>query len=252
MGSDDLNWRVEAACLNAWPSPRQILVDGWLFRSAGGPTRRVNSANPLYAGASMSDALIDAAEAFYAAQGQPTVFRVPDMAGAIDGLLDARGYALDAPVRTLFADLLALAAAASPEVRIESAPGPAWLAARDRLNGSGKEAARAYRAIIGAILLPCAFASVADRGRIVSLAFVALQGDLAILEAVVTDPACRQQGFARQCVAALLDWARGRDARGVALQVVADNAAALALYEGLGFRRDLYGYHYRTRPRIGI
>ena len=50
------------------------------------------------------------------------------------------------------------------------------------------------------------------------------------------DPALRGRGLARRLVAFVLDWARRRGARLVTLRMSADNRAARAVYEGLGFR----------------
>jgi len=245
--SDDLNWRVEAACLNAWPSSRQIFLDGWSLRASGGSTRRANSANPLHAGAEANDALIEKVEAFYRAQGRPAIFRITDMANEIDRLLEARGYVVDAPTRTLYAALGDVEALPPSGLHVESRASAAWLDARDRLNDSTPEASHSCRDIISAILLPCAFVSVVEQGQIVSLAFGVLQDDLLIVESVITDQACRQRGLARLCVVGVLGWAREQGASAVALQVMAENDAAIALYRGLGISRDLYGYHYRVR-----
>jgi ribosomal protein S18 acetylase RimI-like enzyme len=245
MTGADLEWRVEQACFNAWPATRQIVVDGWAFRASGGPTRRANCAHPLHAGAAMTDALIDKGEAFYGRFGRPPMFRVPEIAGEIDARLAARGYVIDAPTRTLCAPLAMPDPSEQPDVCIETAPSRRWLNARDRLSGSDAQGASAFRAIVGSVLLPCGFASVAYRGRIVSVAFGARQDDLLVIESVVTDPAYRGRGFARDCVGRLLRWAAGEGCRMAALQVMADNAPALGLYAGLGFTRDLYRYHYR-------
>lgn len=243
--SEDLCWKVEQACLNAWPAPRQLILDGWALRSAGGPTRRANSANPLHEGAETSEALIDRVEAFYRRQGKPAMFRIPDMVSGIDKALEARGYLLDARTRTLFGSLESFAE--DEGVAVEPGPSEDWLAARDRLSGADAAGAAAYRAIIGVILLPTGFAAVIENGGIKALAFGVLQDDLLIVESVMTDPAARQRGLARQCVSGLFGWARGQGARAVALQVMADNHAALALYDRLGIARTLYGYHYRIK-----
>ncbi len=48
-------------------------------------------------------------------------------------------------------------------------------------------------------------------------------------------PSCRRQGFARRTVVALLSWAETVGVRRVHLEVRSSNAAARALYGGLGF-----------------
>lgn len=59
---------------------------------------------------------------------------------------------------------------------------------------------------------------------------------------IEVDPAHRRQGLALQVMAALLGWGAERGATTAYLQVLGDNAAALALYAGLGFRT-----HHRYR-----
>lgn len=244
---DAFNWRVEAACRAAWPATCETVLDGWLLRASGGPTRRANSANPLSADAAVSDGLIAEVERRYARVGLASIFRVPSMIAAIDPLLAARGYALEAPTRTLLADLADGNPAAAGACRVTPLPDRYWLDARDRLTGSSAEAAASARAIIATIALPGAFASIAHEGAIASLGFAVRQDDLLILESIMTDATVRQRGFAKCCVSALLDWGCTQGCAAAALQVMADNDAALALYRGLGFTRDLYRYHYRVK-----
>lgn len=218
------------------------------MRSAGGPTRRANSANPLHVGADASDALVDEVEAFYAAQGRPTIFRIPDMMAHMDAVLAARGYRRAAPTRTLFGALRA-GGMEDAAIRIDPQPTARWLDARDRLSGASAADAVASRAIMGAITLPSGFAGLEEGGEIVSLAFGVVQGDVLVLESVMTDPAYRRTGCARRCIGALARWAKGQGARHIALQMMTDNQAALCLYESLDISRDLYGYHYRIVAR---
>lgn len=49
------------------------------------------------------------------------------------------------------------------------------------------------------------------------------------------EPAARGRGLGRKLVAAALDWARRRGVRTATLRMAPDNAAARAVYEGLGF-----------------
>src|SRR5690348_9296039 len=73
MADLELEWRVEEACLNAWPALREVLLDGWLLRFSEGLTRRANSANPLRP---VSHVDLQTCEALYRRSGLPTIFRV--------------------------------------------------------------------------------------------------------------------------------------------------------------------------------
>lgn len=63
----------------------------------------------------------------------------------------------------------------------------------------------------------------------------AVDDDWFALHALSVEPAYRRQGHARALLAALLRWGAARSASVAWLHVETDNAAALALYDGLGF-----------------
>jgi ribosomal protein S18 acetylase RimI-like enzyme len=68
-----------------------------------------------------------------------------------------------------------------------------------------------------------------------------------VIESVVTHLEHRQRGYGGQTIGYLLDWAKRSGAVGACLQVRADNIPARALYRALGFKTELYQYHYRRR-----
>ncbi|MDP4025905.1 GNAT family N-acetyltransferase [Methylobacterium sp. NEAU 140] len=243
---EDLCWRVEEACLNAWPSPRHLLVDGYLLRSGGGPWRRTNSVNPMR-GAGAPEPAVAACEAAYAALGRPAIFRIPGIAPQMDPVLARLGYGVRGETCTLFRDLPAGPDGPEPGVSVAEAPAADWLALRDAMNGHDPETARAFRAAAAAIALPTAFAAARTESGIGAIAFAVLDRALLVIESVATPENLRGRGHARRAVMALLHWGRSRGATAACLQVQADNAPARALYTRLGFARELYRYHYRIR-----
>lgn len=244
---EDLAWRAEEACLNAWPAPRQHLRAGWLLRAAGGPTRRTNSLNPLRGPRGPEGPAIAASERIYASLGRPAIVRVVSLAPEIDRPLAQSGYGAEGHAVTLFAALDGVPSGSDPAVRLTGAPDAGWLALRTRLAGADAEAAAIYATMTGCILPPRAFAALQEGGETASMGYAVLDGALAVIESVATPARLRGRGFARRTVAALLRWARAEGAAGACLQVVADNAPARALYESLGFRTELLRYHYRRR-----
>lgn len=257
----DLPRRAEEAGLNALPAPRQVLLDGWLLRFADGCTRRANSVNPVWPGPGRGDpdARIRACAALYAAQGLPCLFRVPSfLPPGLDAALDAHGYAPpEGETCILFrpnpdthgaADTDGDGADTGDVELAEGQPGAEWLDAQARIAGDGERVARARRDMLACLAIPAAFGAVRPGGPgtpMASLAYVAVHDGLACVNMVATAPAARRRGLSRRVLRALLAWARGAGAEGACLQVAAGNAAAVTLYEGLGFRAELYRYHYR-------
>ena len=244
--------RAEEACLAAWPAPRQLLMDGWLLRFAGGHTSRANSVNVVGPSRDGVAAKLAACDALYRAQGLRTTVRLssalpqPDLAPA----LDAAGYGTprDASL-VLFADLAPSRHDGGGTALAEGRPGPAWRAASDA--AAGLDAAdAAWRArILDGYAVPVAFASAEVAGQVAATALGAVHGGLVCLNAVATDPRHRGRGLAARVVSALLAWAVERQgATGACLQVDAGNAPALALYGRLGFATELSRYHYRDAP----
>ena len=244
---DDLAWRAEAACLAACPASRQHLLDGWLLRASGGPTRRTNSLNPTPGPRGPADAAITACARAYAALGQPAIVRVASLAPELDRPLAARGYEAEGHALTLFAALDGVPAGLDPGVRLMPAPDADWLALRTRLAGVDAQAAAIYAAMTASLRGPRAFATLDHAGETASMGYAVVDGRLAVIESVATSEQLRGRGHGRQTVGALMRWAHANGATGACLQVVAENAAALSLYRGLGFRTELLRYHYRRQ-----
>jgi GNAT superfamily N-acetyltransferase len=248
MGEEDLCWRVEQACTNAWPARRQVFMDGWLLKAAGGPSRRINSLNPLRAASFDPAPVIEACGPICARLGQPLVVRAPDIAAGLSGRLAALGFRPEGETCTLSADLRGIDVLDDGSVDVAVRPGADWLALRSSLNGDDREADRVLRETIEAIGLPTAFACLRQDGVAASLAFGVLDRGLLVVESVATLAGMRQRGFARRTVSALMRWARHQGATNACLQVVAANAPARALYGSLGFETELYRYAYWRKP----
>ncbi|MBQ0824048.1 GNAT family N-acetyltransferase [Microvirga sp. HBU67558] len=233
--ADPLARRVEEACLNGWPALREVVFDGWLIRLAEGHTRRTNSVNLLGPGILPLDRKVRYCEEIYAAQGLPTIFCMPSTVDPTLGrLLDGRGY--DPPEDescVLFMDFKETPPRPATDALLEQGlPGEAWMAALAELHGQSGPARRTHRRILESLSVPAVFAAVPrDDGRPGALAYGAVHDGIVCVNSVVTHPALRRRGLARQAVSAVLSWAQARHgATGACLSVVAANGPARALY----------------------
>lgn len=247
MSDNDLNWRVEEACREAWPAAAAEIFGGWLFRRSGGRIRRTNSVNPLPGARGEASAAIDMAESFYARHSQAPLFRVPTIAHELESSLDRSGYLPEAETVVLFRELDSFSADEDERTAVAPEPGEAWFAARNRMGSDREHDRRVFLDMVGLIEGQKAFAATRVDGEVAAIAYGVIHDGLLVLEAVETDQRFRGRGLGFSTTGALLRWARQKGAAACCLQCVADNVPARALYASLGLRRELYRYHYRRK-----
>jgi N-acetylglutamate synthase len=237
---------LEERAFNAWPALQNVFCDGWVFRVSGGYTKRANSANALAPTGSFP-AVLRAAEAFYAAQHLPTIFRLSPLAGPEpDSVLDGKGFrAIDETI-VMVADLDADATAVAG-VAIAAIPDAAWRQGFADANAVAPAKRGVHDRMLAAITLPAAFATLSEDGQPLAYGLAVVERGMVGLFDIVTVPAARRRGAGRRLVASLVAWGWSKGAAAAYLQVVATNAPAIALYEKFGFR-EAYRYHYRVRP----
>jgi GNAT superfamily N-acetyltransferase len=242
-----LEWRVEEACLNAWPALREVMLEGWLLRFSEGLTRRANSANPV---AAIGSPALTECQRLYRRLGLPTIFRVLSFADpAIDQQLANAGYTSEGESCVLHGEMDELEAVPDADVRLASIATPEWFAAMSALQHHTPDQALIYRRIIGQLAIPTAFALLSENGQPVALAYGVLHRGLLCYESVITDRGRLRQGYGHRIVAAVAAWAKENGAHRACLQVEANNLPARALYDAIGLKRELYRYHYRRQSR---
>ena len=233
-----------------WPGLERERLGGWVLRAGGGFTRRANSALAVGdPGLDLDEALANV-EAFYDARGLRPAVQVPfsldgpeDPAPGLDAELAGRGWLHDAATVVMTARLTAAGAPPS-DVEIGPAPDDAWLALY-RYHGAALPPVA--RDVLMAAQLQ-GFASVRRGGRTVAVGRVAVSSGWAGVTAMQTDDDHVRRGLGSLVLDALSAWGRERGARFAYLQVVADNAPAIALYSRAGFASH-HRYHYRRRRR---
>lgn len=244
-----------------WPPLRVVEADGWRIGISDGLTRRANSALMVDVPADPALAL-DRVEKVYADAGLPSVVRAPRphapgtdaeerACSDISALLDARGYTTasetDVLVRSLvdepaLPDRLDLPGV---QIAVRDEPDDAWLALWLGVKDAAADRSTGHAILTGA---PALYLSMTSTHDLVPVAVVraAFADDWVALSCLVVDGSARRRGLARALTLAALHEARERGARRVFLQVEAHNAAAAALYWGLGFQpADRYTYRER-------
>ena len=231
MTPDTLAQLMEAT----WPPARAWREGAFTFRDGDGGGKRVSAAS---LDGDWRDTDLERLET---GAGEPLVLIRPGEE-ALDAALADRGWqvidpvvAYTAPVTTLVAELEPLAAFAHwPPLQIagsiwdEGGIGPARLRVMDRVS------------------LPKCTILARHGDRPAGAAFVAVQGDHAMLHALEVRPHLRRQGVGEVVLRAAANWAAEQGAQQLGLVVTQRNAAARALYDRLGMA-VVGRYHYRMK-----
>jgi GNAT superfamily N-acetyltransferase len=217
---------LEHAAALGWPGTERQWRDGWLLRAGGGYTRRANSAVPLHFS---SHSEIVAAVEWYTSRGLPALISAPDRLFRVP-----EGVPTDAENLVMTSDLVPTERHA-PQIEVTSRPDDAWLALYQRdvpidVLTAVVDGEVAFGALAGASVGRAAVTEAPDGTR------------WAGLSAVHVVESARRRGLARDLCAGLMEWARTAGATRAYVQVVAENAAARALYESMGFV-----VHHRSR-----
>jgi ribosomal protein S18 acetylase RimI-like enzyme len=213
---------LEHAAALAWPGVEHQWLDGWLLRFGHGVTRRANSAVPLGVSAGDVGALLE----WYAERGVAPLVAAPDRLFRVPP-----GVATDAENVVMTGELESTYRGAS----IAAEPDDEWLRLYQRgvpvdVLTAVIDGEVAFAELDGAAVGRAAVTAAPDGTRWVGLSAVH------VLEAA------RRRGLARELCGALLAWGGERGATRAYVQVLADNAAGLSLYESMGFTA-----HHRTR-----
>lgn len=235
----------ERAGLKAWPGI-EVEWDGkWARRAANGYTQRSNSVQSFDpADDDDAPARIEAAAAWFTARGIRPTFRVTPQAGPrILAALDAAGWA-----RIDDSHLFAMELGSTdpdPRGQLYDLLDATFLSVQKYLRGYSDEKLTKLRAVLEAVDGPGrGIVLYSPEGAPVASALMTIGDGIVITGNVITDTRQRRKGYGAAMMRTGLAWAKSAGATLAALNVAADNAAAQALYESLGYRRQ-YDYSYR-------
>jgi ribosomal protein S18 acetylase RimI-like enzyme len=241
---------LEELAANAWPAEVVQVVDGWRLRFNRNVTRRANSVWPNQAGNDHTlEEKLALVEDFYARRGCPARYQICPAAqpANLDEILAARGYRSDAYTAVQIASLeTVLARTAShpyPVIISETFDGR-WFNAYCQAEQVSPQAAEGRRSILQRIEPRTGYALLQSEDQVLAVGLGVVERGWVGLFSFVTLPEFRRQGAATRVIHALAQWGQTHAASQIYLQVMANNAPALALYARLGFE-TLYYYHYR-------
>ncbi|MFE4396016.1 MULTISPECIES: GNAT family N-acetyltransferase [Streptomycetaceae] len=234
-----------------WPAVEQEPLGEWTLRAAAGFTRRANSVQALGDPGLPLPRALAAVRAWYAARGLPAYVEVispgspPALVAELDRL--GAGYA-PTLVRTAPLAGLARAGAGHDRVRLARTADDRWLSVYRRVSGDPAVEEAARRVLHGGPSVWFATVPGAPGQPPLAIGRCVIEGAWACFGAIEVQPYARRAGLATTVMAVLASRAAEEGASGGYLQVEAENAGAIALYDGLGFTTS-HTYHYALLPQ---
>lgn len=262
---------IEEISLNAWPSHKIELYDGWLIRFSHNYTYRTNSVEQIGISNIPVEEKIAYCESMYANFHTPVNFKINPMIDAsFDQILKERGYSVEhtTDVMTMPMEQFQMFPYESIEyeyygknsnlpssifypndtiVQLRDRITDDWITSLFRLNGTTNPTLRRIvPSMFKAIPKETIVAFIEIDGRMVASGLGILDRAHIGLYAIYVDPSCRRKSFARSICSSILEEARKKGAKHAYLQVVDGNTSAKDLYASLGFE-DFYTYWFRSK-----
>ena len=265
---------LEEISINAWPSHKMELYDGWMIRFSHNYTHRTNCVEQIGSSLIPVNDKVDYCEAIYQKYHTPSIFKIsPLIDPAFDELLDKRGYTVEHRVDNMVLDLKD-ANLSEPQhieyefygrnsglpsivsydndiiIQLRDRITEDWLNALFRLNGTTNPTLRRivpsmYHAIPKEIIV----AKIEIDGRMVASGLGILDRDHIGIYAIYVDPSCRGKGFGRSIVNTILLEGRKKGFNKAYLQCVRGNDIAKKMYENIGFKK-LYECYFRVKENF--
>lgn len=243
---------IEELAANAYPAGITQFIDGWRLRFTWGVSRRITSVWPNVTMGQMP--LVEKlalVEAFYNGRGFPARYQIcpAGQPSHLQQTLDERGYTIEAPTHVQTANIATVLnqiETPSAQTTLHEELDEAWFSTYCAItNLTGRKAElrqQAWRTVAPQM----GFALVTVAGVPAGVGLAVYERGWVGVFGMATRPVYRRQGLASAILHTLLAWGSRQGATNAYLQVMTNNAPALALYHKLGFQ-TLYQYHYWTQ-----
>ena len=240
---------IEDLSLNAWPSHQMQLYDGWILRYSHFYTHRTNCVEQFGSSVIPYEDKIPYCEEVYKRWNTPCIFKITPLSKeSLDKSLESKGYRIEHTTTVMCCDLENTPEfEAHEEVQTDERIPDEWIDALFNIKGGAtvvhlKIVPSMYAAIPKDVICAC----VRDGRRIIATGLGILDREYIGIYAINVDKEYRRRGIARKICETLINEGKKHGAEKAYLQVVSENAPAIALYESLGFKKE-YEYWFRVK-----
>lgn len=249
MSKKNLITSIEEQSMNAIPSIRTEIYDGWVLRFSDGYTKRGNSINPLYFSKGNLKRKIENIEQIYKARNLKVVYKMTDQVhpSDLDKVLEKSGYCLEGVTSVQILPLIAIEKPSGSKVLLYHTFHEKWFHSFCEINDICDSQQPILKKVLEKITPETCYISLTDPSdTVVACGLGVLEDEYIGLFEIITKKGFRKQGYGKELIQHLLYWGKEKGAKYAYLQVVLDNIPALKLYSKFGFE-EKYTYWYRIK-----
>ncbi len=236
---------IEYAGFCSWPADEQQDLDRVVLRFSNGYTKRANSATVLQQQTGDFSNLVQQCEDYYQKNGIPCTFRLPSFSQneALDQYLEHKAYTLLDRSLVLYKPIKKQS---QNTVNLQLKTPEQWIESFCKLKSIDIKNQQHHLKILNRIKDDMLLAVSVEHGQDVACGIAVVSNGYCGIFDIFTHKNFRKQGHATKLLNGLLNWAISRGATQSYIQVIANNQAAIKLYEKLGYI-TCYKYHYRIK-----
>jgi GNAT superfamily N-acetyltransferase len=238
---------IEAATLSTWPALQTAHDRLWLWRGAGGYSKRANSIHCLDPSDDVdADARLEKMTALSRFNDIPPVFRVTPLCGpGVIAAIDRAGWVEFERSLVLARQMPDDDWKVSAKTRLFDPRDPAWHETQAAMSGYNRHTIDILKSILDVAACDnCGVLAYDEDDQPVAAALATVSNGIGVYLNVVVRESARGKGYGRAVIAAALNWSREAGATTAAIQVLASNTPAVTLYRSFGLEQ-VYDYHYR-------
>jgi len=245
-----MDFTIEELSMNAWPSLKTLVYDGWIIRLSNGYGNRANSINPIYPSKIDLEEKLKYCDELFSHHNLLTAYKIIgcEEHQFLNKKLEDMNYQKINETSIKVFQIPAMPERNYRGIVIDDDFSGQWKESVIKFNHIEEIHEPVFRKILENIAVEKIVVHKEIEGEIAGCGYGAIEHNYVGIFDIVVKESQRGNGYGREIIETLLSEAARRGVKNSYLQVMINNPIAIHLYEKLGYR-EVYRYWYRKAKK---